>query len=195
MHKCLPLIRKEIVQHGNGCLDDAIRSAWPAYRQSSPWTTPKAPDSTGHWLCSHVAPYGDMSSLSFHFNLLTAQLLVNGLPLARLPSEYEAHALYPVLFGRATVEVVPPFLPGMQFSAKKPVSGYIVAFSSWSAHEVVLTATADGQIFDLLPASLFVQKLPEPPGLCSLVSSKHRVGRVPPEGDPMDSLSRKLDNA
>lgn len=66
------------------------------------------------------------STYSIHFNIITAELLVNGVPLARLPSEYTTHPSYSALFQGFLLEVGPTNEPGMEFSSKLPFRGYTI---------------------------------------------------------------------
>lgn len=99
-------------------IDLAIKEAWAAYHSDSPWSV--APGGGNHWLVT-----GDRSLL-VHFNLLTAELLINGRPLARLPSDYESHKTYRTLFGQSPVDVMPSELPGMQFSGQRKHMGQTI---------------------------------------------------------------------
>ena len=74
-------------------LDTAISQSWTTHKPGPAWQA--LPEPHQHWLVSigtDVVP-------ALHYNLLTAEFLVNGSPLARLPPDYEAHPLYRVLFG------------------------------------------------------------------------------------------------
>jgi hypothetical protein len=106
-----------------------------------------------------------------YFNILTAELPVDGLPLSRLPAEFEQHPSYETLFGRAMIEVMPSDVPGMQLSSVKPHHGYMVFFGMCgefllTAHhgymvffgmcgEFLLTARKTGHTLDLIPSRVF----------------------------------------
>jgi hypothetical protein len=60
--------------------------------------------------------------------LLTGRLLVDGLPLARLPSEFMQHHMYLPLFSRSILAVAPTDRPGMKFSAKSIYQDYKLHF-------------------------------------------------------------------
>jgi hypothetical protein len=98
-------------------LDNAVLESWSAYEAGSSWQ--KVPESSGHWLVTHTAPNASGDSLSVHFNVLTGGLLVNGLPLTRLPSQYETHSNYRKLFGTATIEVMPTSVRACNSRAKR----------------------------------------------------------------------------
>lgn len=75
-----------------------------------------------HWL------FIKSGQLTVYFNLLTAELLVNGLPLARLPPSFVEHPLYIPLFGKSTIEAVPSDRLGMKFSARSTYREYTLHF-------------------------------------------------------------------
>ncbi|OJJ65665.1 hypothetical protein ASPBRDRAFT_79678 [Aspergillus brasiliensis CBS 101740] len=84
-------------------LNRAIQRTWAAYRPGSPWTAA----SSGTQCCLHAQMMGELGGTSgvvVYVNLLTGQLLINGRPLARLPSEFERHKTYQSLFGHSMVE-------------------------------------------------------------------------------------------
>ncbi|KAJ9257552.1 hypothetical protein DTO195F2_5534 [Paecilomyces variotii] len=107
-----------VVHNQKLAIDLAIKEAWAAYHSDSPWSV--APGGGNHWLVT------GNRSLLVHFNLLTAELLINGRPLARLPSEYESHKTYRTLFGQSPVDVMPSELPGMQFSVQRKHMGQTI---------------------------------------------------------------------
>lgn len=103
---CYPILAENVIHHGCKALNMAIKGAWAVYCASSGWETASYEDKTwlASWIGSGSASHG---SLQVHFNLLMGELLVNGLPLSHLPSEYERHDTYNRLFGRSLLEVMP----------------------------------------------------------------------------------------
>lgn len=100
-----------------------------------------------------------------HLNLLTGELIMNGHPLSRLPSEYESHPDYK-LFGSRRLEILPCSEPGMQFSARSKVDGHQVCLGlSQSSLEdnkrdLLMRATNDQAVYDLIPSRVFVGRVP-----------------------------------
>ncbi|KAI9824844.1 MAG: hypothetical protein M1819_000796 [Sarea resinae] len=166
LYRALPILTREVVEMGSPCLNDAVTNSWSAYEPGSTWQP--VPNPHTHWLYSQAVSEDDCEPLVVHFNLLTAELLVNGLPLARLPQEYERHAMYTPLFGRSTLEVMPTRTPGMRFSAKQPYAGYTVYFGMQSTlnrldshtSDLVLQSVRNGYKYDLVPSSVFRNTLP-----------------------------------
>ncbi|KAI1822778.1 hypothetical protein F4861DRAFT_371113 [Xylaria intraflava] len=123
-------------------LSDAVKKAWSGYQPRNGWRLAlKTPD----WLVTETASGDGQARLQVHYNLLSGELLVNGVPLSRPPPEYEAYPLWQTLFGRAPVEVMPTSAAGMQFSAKMQHKGYGIHFG--------LNKTSSGELDLLVQAS------------------------------------------
>ncbi|KAF1941797.1 hypothetical protein EJ02DRAFT_490907 [Clathrospora elynae] len=152
MYRLFPKLHKSILRD-NGGLCEAVTANWPAFE----------PDSTDHWasLNKNQEHWLQIQSgtLPVHFNLLTAELLVNGLPLARLPPEFMRHSLYTTLFQKATLEVVPTDQPGMQFSANALYHGYKLHFGM-SGEDMHVVAIGDSTRLDLVPSRTLQSQLP-----------------------------------
>ncbi|CAK7200213.1 hypothetical protein SEUCBS139899_002904 [Sporothrix eucalyptigena] len=101
-------------------LDTAIAQSWSTHSPGTQWTPLPRPNQ--QWLTS-------TASSVLHFNLLTAQLLVDGSPLARLPADYEAHPMYRVLFGETAMEVMPNTKStSLRFASKTLYNGHMLEF-------------------------------------------------------------------
>jgi hypothetical protein len=112
LYRAFPTLRQNLLRDNTG-LNDAVLTNWAAFRPATDagWVV-LSKTYYEHWL------YTKSGSLAVHFNLLTGELLINGLPLDRLPSEYMQHPMYMPLFQKSTLEVVPTDRPGMEFSVK-----------------------------------------------------------------------------
>lgn len=95
-HRMENILRKAIALVPEG-LDRTVAQLWSGYEAGQPWTALKAPND--RWVSTRTSAYNGRSSKLVHFNLLDGDLLVNGLPLTRLPEKYERHATYRRLFG------------------------------------------------------------------------------------------------
>ncbi|KLU86149.1 hypothetical protein MAPG_05168 [Magnaporthiopsis poae ATCC 64411] len=141
-------------------LDNAIHKSWPEYSKSGRWKPLARP--LGHWLETATAPIHGRS-LKVMYNLLTAELLVNGLPLSRLPREYEGYRLYRQLFGNAILDVMPTNVPGMQFGLKAKVSGYTVSMGLSDSYGLLVCAThcaPETTTYHIVPEDCFRGFLP-----------------------------------
>lgn len=78
-------------------LDKAVARFWAGYEPDDMWHP--LPPPQDRWLTTKTRGEDGLISLPVHYNLLDGSLLVNGLPLSRLPTSYETHASYRRLFG------------------------------------------------------------------------------------------------
>ncbi|RYO29176.1 hypothetical protein AA0111_g6158 [Alternaria arborescens] len=154
MFRILPTLRKRILANDSG-LSDAIKANWAAFESTSSnsWT-PLNTSSQRHWMLT------TSGSLPVHFNMLTGELLVNGLPLARLPAEYMRHKMYAPLFHKSALEVVPTNEIGFKFSAKTTYHGYKLHFGM-NSDDMLLSAIGDRLRLEMVPSRLFQDLLPQ----------------------------------
>jgi hypothetical protein len=160
LYKSYPILLEEVLHRQNPCLDLAILKNWSDYPGAETWR-PVSP-TMHHYLTTNTRSRIGASSMTMHFNLLTAELLVKGLPLSRLPAKYEIHPSYEILFGRTTLEVMPTDIPGMQFSSKNLQHEYTLNFgmNDSNADELLLVTSKDGRTLDLVPSRVFENTLP-----------------------------------
>ena len=145
-------------------LEDAVQNSWSAYRPGSGWRTVSS-----HWSETDTDPDERGESLRVHYNLLSGELLVDGLPLDRPPRQYEDHERWSTLFGHSTVEVMPTSVPGMQFSAKRKYQGYNVHFGinttedtpGSAVEDLVVRASNEMTTYETVPARLLQGEFPE----------------------------------
>jgi len=164
-YRCYTILADNIIHHGSPALEMAIKDAWAAYSASVGWRAALYKDKT--WLVSSITPQSaGRGSLPVHYNLLTGELLVNGLPLVHLPSEYERHETYNTLFGRSLLEVMPSDVPRMQFSCQNQHMGYTVHLGieeipNSEEYNLLIQATKQGQTHEFVSPRLLVGLLPD----------------------------------
>ncbi|KAF2447904.1 hypothetical protein P171DRAFT_518926 [Karstenula rhodostoma CBS 690.94] len=149
LHRLSPMLRDGITSGRlEPNLNSAVTAAWANFEPRGSWNVLAEPKH--HW--AHIKS----GLLDVHFNLLTAELLVNGLPLARLPDEYTEHETYIALFKGLSIEVMPTNEPGMDFSAKHTLHGYQLSFgmNKKRDHMQVVAARGDEKL-DLVPRHVF----------------------------------------
>jgi hypothetical protein len=95
-HLLEPILREKILAERGG-IDSTLRRVWAGYRPGRPWTTVESPSE--RWLVTETSTEGGFSRMIVYYNVLDGSLLVNGLPLTRLPRNYELHSTYRRLFG------------------------------------------------------------------------------------------------
>ncbi|KAF9255590.1 hypothetical protein L218DRAFT_1034217 [Marasmius fiardii PR-910] len=136
-------------------LNQAILEYWPSYTPGTSWV--QQPEPNDRWLCSKG------SSCQVAYNVLENQLLINGKPLGRLPSEILSHVMYSRLFGQIILDVVPSDEFGAQFATKDFFSGYQVLFQLLGAGKFVIKARCckTNKKFQLIPHTVFSGDLPQ----------------------------------
>lgn len=139
------------------CLDVALKACWTSYRRDDPWSAATGAD---HWVVSYTEAEQGQSAM-VHYNLLTGELLVEGLPLTRLPSSYEQSTSYRELFGGAVLQIVSNRAPGMEYSSPQLYSDHSLKFG-FDGSNMLLQATKDGKKFELVPSKLIRGLLPNP---------------------------------
>jgi hypothetical protein len=161
MHRCYSTFWTEIVDKQSSCIDAAIAQNWPAFVGGSQWAPD--PGASHNWVTTKIADQDGEDSLIVHFDLLSGQLLVDGLPLARLPFKFEARLEYQALFGRSVLEVTKSNMPGMSFSSVKDFQGYSIhlGFDEAADDEFLLLACTSEEKLELVPAHVFESKMPQ----------------------------------
>jgi hypothetical protein len=149
----------------SAALEEAIARTWAAYRKGSQWSV--VSKENDHWLVTRMTCESSKSSdLCVHYNILTGELLIDGHPLASLPSRYERHHTYQSLFGRSLVEVMPSDLPGMQFSGQRRHMGYTIHFgkkeiAGSKVFDLCVRAINESETLELIPSRLFTGWFPD----------------------------------
>jgi hypothetical protein len=95
-HLLEPILSEKILAERRG-IDSTLRRVWAEYCPGRPWATVESPSE--RWLVTETSTEGGFSPMIVHYNVLDGSLLVNGLPLTRLPQHYELHCTYRRLFG------------------------------------------------------------------------------------------------
>jgi hypothetical protein len=80
-------------------MDECIERVWTGYVPGGQWRALFTPQE--RWVTTQIPSSGEKKerTRAVHFNLLTGQLLIDGSPMKRLPSEYVAHPTYFRTFG------------------------------------------------------------------------------------------------
>jgi len=143
-------------------LSDAVQRSCSVYRNGNKWMLA---DGTRNWVISHFAHFSSEKRSTASLDLLTGDLLINGLPLDRLPEEYRKIARYADLFGNSILEVVQSLTPGMAFDSKNKYNGFSLQFnihaeSASESRDLVVLASNEDEKYTLLPPRLFEACLP-----------------------------------
>ncbi|SMY26080.1 unnamed protein product [Zymoseptoria tritici ST99CH_1A5] len=148
---------------GRAGLDDAVSGSWSAYTPCEPWH--RLGNGAEYWMSTITTGGGTGAEMKVHFNTLTGELLVDGVPVGGAPRDYENKALFKTLFGHAAIEVMPTTLSGMQYSVKKAVEGSNIFLGLGhdphsQGKDLLVQAHVDGKVFETIPSRLFRGKFP-----------------------------------
>ncbi|KAK0342280.1 hypothetical protein LTR91_019509 [Friedmanniomyces endolithicus] len=141
----------------SAALNGGVVNSWAGFQSGAPWTAA----GFDHWRTTTTTTGTAGATLRVNFNTLTGELLVNGLPLGRLPRKYEDHASYCVLFGQTTnIEVIPSAVPGLQFAAKRLYFGYELHFAlsyrgDGTTTDLMVQASKNCKRYELITPELF----------------------------------------
>lgn len=136
MYRISSRLQRKVYQNRT-ILDRAVSASWAGFDSTvgGVWNILPAPRQ--HWF--HTVS----GNLSVHLNLLTAELLVDGAPLTRLPPEYVQHPVYDTLFHGCLMEVGPTNEPGFVFSSKFRYLGYSLHFGL-NGRDMLVLAVRNG---------------------------------------------------
>jgi hypothetical protein len=156
-----------ITRLGSTSLDMAIRRSWEDFKPAMEGDWRATDRDNSSWITTnHLYPNSERFT-KVHFDLLTGELLVNGVPLSGLPARYEQHEMYRLLFGQTKIQVLPCNESGMLFAAKAKVKDQSVYFGALDpatgSHTAPLPVRTQSQMgtYDLLPRTAFEGTLPD----------------------------------
>ncbi|KAH7309856.1 hypothetical protein B0I35DRAFT_379484 [Stachybotrys elegans] len=165
MQRCHERLMSLLTNQNSSSLDEAIKSTWDTFDRAKgeKWEAVNRA-----WLRSRLK-LGASSAIPVHFNVITGELLIAGLPRRQLPTEYVRHDLYPTLFGKLHIEAVPSVEEGMDLSSVSRVFGHKLHFALSSRSAVqfgvpspdFLVRARKGDItWELVPSRVFEDLLP-----------------------------------
>jgi len=74
-----------------------LKPVWSAYEPGDCWTAMEGPNE--RWVYTYTKETATNKRQKVHYNLITGELLVEGLPIGRLPVSYTSHPTYQELLG------------------------------------------------------------------------------------------------
>ncbi|KAM0708220.1 hypothetical protein Q7P35_004870 [Cladosporium inversicolor] len=138
-------------------IDDAIKQSWSAYKPGpGGWSTVSPPQDD--WITSETK-----GNKQVHYNLLSGELLVNGVPLDQPPQSYRTLPLYKTPFGDATVEVMPATSTGFDYSTKREYGGHGVQIGLHTENgrsELLVQGEHASGILEIVPSRLLAEDFP-----------------------------------
>ncbi|OAR01441.1 hypothetical protein LLEC1_04033 [Akanthomyces lecanii] len=150
MYRARPILAEQNAS-GQSFLSDATQRRWRYFKRDSSWTM--SPE-TNSWYQTTVA------GLEVHLNILTGELLANGMPLSRLPTEYQLHCDYKRVFRDLLLHVMPSMAPGMAFCTTHLLYGYTVHFGV-QGKDLLIRLENDEACLDYVPPRAFTGSLPD----------------------------------
>ncbi|KAK0763454.1 hypothetical protein N5P37_002831 [Trichoderma harzianum] len=161
LYRSHEFILTETLDKMNQGLNPAVKKNFPFYSGKGMWKT--LSENEYHWLETKTTSGNGKSSSFIQMNILTGELLVNGLPPSRLPLSYEEHPVFEELLGREMIYVMPSDVPGTLFVSMKRHHGYNLAFgmNHSSPPQLIIVASNDSETLDLVPRKDLSASLPE----------------------------------
>ncbi|KAL7781006.1 hypothetical protein V8C43DRAFT_320153 [Trichoderma afarasin] len=161
MYRSHELILTETLDKLNQGLNSAAKKFLSFYNGKGTWKT--LSENEYHWLETKTISGNGKSSSFIQINILTGELLVNGLPPSRLPSSYEEHPVFQELLGREMIYVMPSDVPGTLFLSMKTHHEYTLAFgmNHSSPPQLIIVASNDSETLDLVPRKDLSASLPQ----------------------------------
>lgn len=152
----------QILSQNQRALDKAVQSTCGIYRQGSPWGLA---EQTRNWVTSDFTRFNSEKKSTALLNLLTGELLIDGLPLNHLPEKYRKNAKYRQIFGNTAIEVVPSLTSSMAFDSKNKYKGYYLQFNmqiegNSRFQSLNVLAFNKEERYTLLPERMFESSLP-----------------------------------
>ncbi|KAH9028432.1 hypothetical protein EDB83DRAFT_2526323 [Lactarius deliciosus] len=123
LHFLEPFLCQGVQSNPSG-FDRGFVNLWPGFRRQTSSTWHVIPSPKSRWISCIIE-----GGQEVHYNLLTGNLLIGGIPLGRLPQEIIEHSTYTGILGTRVLDVVPADIPEMEFMTRSNVFGYQILFS------------------------------------------------------------------
>ena len=158
-HRLFRHFRTLVMQGNQEGLNKAIRHIWSGFEPTSAgWTALQDP-SLQRWIMSVTEPKPGKASQRVLYNLLEGELLVDGVPLGRLPTMYTESKSYLRILGAQVIRVFTADMKGMHYMSAQPVNGYIIYFGV-RENDVSIRFKQGSQIWELVSHRVFFKDLP-----------------------------------
>ncbi|PWY88271.1 hypothetical protein BO70DRAFT_419943 [Aspergillus heteromorphus CBS 117.55] len=133
-------------------------------RSYSPWRHLPHPHEC--WITATVRCANErMVQQEIHFHILEGHILVDGIPLGKLPSDISNSETLKELFGNQRLFAFPSNLPGMNYALAIDKEGYQIHLG-YRGNDLIIRACKDMSILEYVPRSVFGRgrslDLPEP---------------------------------
>ncbi|GAB0134712.1 hypothetical protein EsDP_00003070 [Epichloe bromicola] len=167
-HLAWPVLQKRIVQ--TRCLDTVLQEMQCASNilgNGGQWEAENK-----NWVRKTDPKNETSSGQIIQYNLLTGEVLVDGLPSMKIPSEFGTHEEYDTLFGQSQLDVHHSSEPRMQYQLNYPYQQHHVSLDIMKSEDncstiygegqkdLAVVASKDGQRYDLVPQRVLKEMLP-----------------------------------
>ncbi|KAL8827548.1 MAG: hypothetical protein Q9191_003115 [Dirinaria sp. TL-2023a] len=156
VYRMSSILRKSFIASPS-CLKKAINNVWPCpegvvAREFSQPIFCQTPNDW--WICLMTTATRQTRQQNITYHLLEGHLLVDGMPLAKLPAEHRQSPLLKRLFGKQNLLTYPSSLYGMNHILAFPMSGHEVHFG-FRNNSLIVQARARGTLLELIPHHVF----------------------------------------
>jgi hypothetical protein len=150
---------RQAVIRDNSILGATVNQIWATLpggsaRTFSTWTF--QPEPAEFWVSATADATSQETSQRVHFNILTGALLINGITLGKLPTNFTLEEAFHQLFGNRIFWIWPSSLPGMQYVAASLVESHQVHFGTRNG-KVITRLRAPGRaviIYEHIPRAV-----------------------------------------
>lgn len=157
-HALRQVVRRLIIDEGNTGADSAIGQILTGFEsKTTSWTSLAYPQH--RWIHMKTQASSTQTSQNIHYNILEGELIIDGMPLGRLPKNYVCTDLYKRIFGAKILHVSSADMLGMGFMTARSVHEYTVYFGMREDRLVIRTRKGQ-EVLELVPSENFIGDLP-----------------------------------
>ena len=158
-HRLFRHVRSLIIHGSQEGLDRAIRHIWSGFEPTSAGWTALQETPFQRWIVSVTEARLSKASQRVLYNLLEGELLVDGVPLGRLPKMYTESESYLRILGAQLIRVFTADMEGMHYMSAQPINGYTIYFGV-RENDVSIRFKQGSQIWELVSPRVFSKDLP-----------------------------------
>lgn len=149
-----PIFRQMLVYYPR-CFASALSDIWPsADAQREYGNFLLSDEGHGCWLSSTIKATPLTNAQLVHYSLLTGHLLVDNLPLGRLPAQHRENPVLQRLFGSQNLLVYPSNLPGMLYLLAHPIQNHQLHIG-FRNDELYVRALYKSSVLEFIPSKIF----------------------------------------
>ena len=157
-HSLHQKVQQLTVDESNDGLTLAIKQILSDFESpTTGWTL--LPYPRNRWMHVRTKASVVRESQDIHYNVLEGELIIDGMPLGRLPMDYVRDDLYKKIFGAQILHVSLADLPGMRFMTSYDAHQYKVYFGMREGRLVIRTRRG-GELLELIPKEHFAGDMP-----------------------------------